>query len=242
MLERTRADLSLLLGAVAALGAGLVLAREVTWGVALHWDSVSYVATARNLLAGNGFHTFAGSAHVSWPPLYPLLLAVASLEVFDPLAVAGPVNAALFGLTIFVVGQYLRRRLEARFLAVWAALAIALAAPLAELAAWALTGPLFILLATLALIRTDDYLTGNKTSSLAWAAVWAALAWQTRYLGVAVVAAVALLLCRQRGARPVSRWPRARRWRCGCCATAWSARATPVPFPATPAPMRCRRS
>ena len=194
---------------MAALGAGLVVAREVTWGVALHWDSGAYLAAARNLLAGNGFHLFNGSPYTRWPPLYPLLLAVASLDVFDPLAVAGPVNAVIFGLTIFVVAQYLRRRLESRFLVVWAALSLALAAPLARSASWAMTEPLFILLATLALIRTDDYLTGSKTSSLAWAAVCAALAWQTRYLGAAVVAAVALFLLCQRGARPAQRARRA---------------------------------
>ena len=83
--------------------------------MALDWDSVSYIAAARNLLDGNGFHTFnRGDPYVWWPPLYPLLLAVASLEVFDPLAVAGPVNAVLFGLTIFVVARYLRRRLASR--------------------------------------------------------------------------------------------------------------------------------
>ena len=106
---------------------------------------------------------------------------------------------------------------------IWAALAISLAAPLAELASRALTEPLFILLAALALIRTDDYLTRNKTSSLAWAAAWAALAWQTRYLGAAVVVVVTLLLLGQRGARPAqrarraagSRWPRPRRWQRG---------------------------
>ena len=207
--ERTRADLWLLPGALAALGAGLVLALEVTWGVALHWDSGAYLAAARNLQAGNGFHMFNGTPYTSWPPLYPLLLAVASLDVFDPLAVAGPVNAVIFGLTIFVVAQYLRRRLESRFLVVWAGLSLALAAPLTRLASWALTEPLFILLATLALIRTDDYLTANKTSSLAWAAVCAALAWQTRYLGAAVVAAAALFLLCQRGARPTQRARRA---------------------------------
>ena len=201
---------SLLPGALAALGAGLVLAYDVTWGVALHWDSTQYIAAARNLLAGNGFHQFNGTPYVWWPPLYPLLLAVASLDVFDPLAVAGPVNAVIFGLTIFVVVQYLRRRLESRFLVVWAGLSLTLAAPLAESASWAMTEPLFILLATLALIRTDDYLTGgNKTSTLAWAAVCAALAWQTRYLGAAVVAAVTLFLLCQRGARPTQRARRA---------------------------------
>ena len=191
---------TLLLIALAALGAGLALAREAAYGVGLHWDSINYIAVARNLLAGEGFANFQGSVYRNWPPLYPMLLAAASFGVFDPLDVAGPLNAVIFGLTVFVAGQYLRQRLASRFLAVWAGLAIALSLPLTELAAWALTGTPFILLATLALIQTDKFLSEGKTASLVWAAVFCALAWQTRYIGVAAPATVGLLLLFQHGA------------------------------------------
>ena len=207
--EPGRLNLTLLLAAAAALGTVLVLARQATYGVGLHWDSINYVSVARNLLTGDGFLKYNGHSYVSWPPLYPLLLAVGSGDVLDPLDVAGPLNAALFGLTIFVVGQYLRRRLQSRFLVVWAALTIALAWPLAGLAAYGLTGATFILLVTLTLIRTDAFLTEGRTSSLVWAGVWAALAWQTRYVGGALLAAVAVMLLAQRGARPVQRVRRA---------------------------------
>ena len=201
--------LTLLLAAVAALGAVLVLARQVPYGVGLHWDSGNYLASARSLLAGEGFREYSGATYVAWPPLYPLVLAVASLDVMDPLDVAGPVNAALFGLTIFLVGQYLRRRLESRFLVVWAALAIALAAPLAWQAAIAMAGTAFILLVTLTLIHTDAFLAKGRTSSLLWAGACAALAWQTRYLGAALLAAVAVMLLLQRDTRPLQRVQRA---------------------------------
>ena len=201
--------LTLLLAAVAALGAVLVLARQVPYGVGLHWDSGNYLASARSLLAGEGFRNYSGARYVAWPPLYPLVLAVASLDVLDPLAVAGPVNAALFALIIFVVGRYLQRRLESRFLAVWAALAIALATPLAGQAAVAMSGTAFILLVTLTLIHTDAFLAKGRTSSLLWAGACAALAWQTRYLGAALLAAVAVMLLLQRGARPPQRVRRA---------------------------------
>ena len=204
-----RTGLTLPLAAIAALGAVLVLARQVPFGVGLHWDSGNYVAVARYLLAGEGFREYSGAVYVSWPPLYPLVLAVASLDVLDPLAVAGPVNAALFALTIFVVGRYLQRRLESRFLVVWAALAIALATPLAGQAAIAMSGTAFILLVTLTLIHVDAFLAKGRTSSLVWTGTCAALAWQTRYLGAALVAAVAVMLLLQRGARPPQRVRRA---------------------------------
>ena len=208
---RKSQNLDLMLLAAAALGAVLVLARQVPYGVGLHWDSGNYVAAARYLLAGEGFRQYSGATYVSLTPLYPLLLAVGSFDVLDPLKVAGPVNAALFGITIFVVGQYLRRRLESRFLAVWAALTIALAAPLAGPAAVALTGAAFILLVTLTLINTDAFLAKGRTSSLVWAGVCAALAWQTRYAGGALLAAVAVMLLLLRGAQPVQRVQRVRR-------------------------------
>ena len=192
--------LTLLLAGIALLGAGLVLARGAAYGVALHDDSVNYIATARNLLDGQGFANHQGGFYKMWPPLYPLLLAAVSLGIFDPLDVAGPLNLALFGLTIFIVGQYLRRRLAYPLLAVGAALAVALAVPLGGLAAWALSETLFILLATLALMQADRFLAGGKTAALLMAAIFSALAWQTRYIGVAVPVAVGLLLLTQPGA------------------------------------------
>ncbi len=191
---------TLLLAALSALGVASVMAREITYGVVLHWDSIGYIAGARNLLAGEGYSDMSGSPVRGWPPLYSLLLATASLGgTWDPLDVAGPVNAAVFGLTIFVVGRYLRQRLVSRFLVVWACLAVTLSVPLADLASWAMSDPLFILLTTLALVRIDQFLTDGKTSSLVWATVFSALAWLTRNMGVVLPVLVGLLLLFQPG-------------------------------------------
>ena len=205
-LERLRPDgFTVLLAALSGLGAALVMVLEITRGVVLYPDSLQYMAVARNLLAGEGLSGMSGWPLTSWPPLYPLLLAAASMGAWDPLDVAGPVNAAVFGLTVFVVGRYLRQRLASRFLAAWACLAVVLSIPLVELASTALSGPLFILLATLALIRFDKYLAEGRLSILVWAAVFSALAWQTRYIGVAVPLFVGLLLLFQPGTRLVQR-------------------------------------
>ena len=190
---------TMLLAALSALGVALVMAREIAYGVALHWDSIQYIAGARNLLAGEGYSDMWGQPITAWPPLYSLLLATASLGTWDPLDVAGPVNAAVFGLTIFVVGRYLRQRLVSRFLVVWACLAVTLSVPLADQASWALSESLFILLTTLALVRIDQFLTDGKTSSLVWAAVFSALAWLTRNMGVVLPVLVGLLLLFQPG-------------------------------------------
>ena len=195
--ERRPDGLTLLVALAALVGAGLALGRQATYGATLYWDSINYIAVARNLLAGDGLEGFLGGAYITWPPLYPLALAAASLGIADPLAVAGPLNAAIFALTIFVVGRYLRRRLSSRYLALWACLALALSIHLTSQAAAALSESLFILLATLALIRADDYLAGGKTAALLWAAALSALAWQTRYVGVVVPAVICLALLLQ---------------------------------------------
>ena len=193
-----------LIVAAAALGAALVMARTLPHGVGLSYDSLHYIEMARNALAGEGFASYDGTIVTVWPPGYHLLLAVAGLGIVDPHSVSGPLNAALFGLTILVVGRYLRGRLETRFLALWACLAIALALPLADLARFALSGTSFILFTTLALIQTDKAMRDDKRSALVWAAILCALAWQMRYIGAAVPALAGLALLLQ-GGMPLSR-------------------------------------
>ena len=196
---RRRPDsLTLLIAAIAVLGVALVLARQATYGPGLHHDSIIYISVARNLLAGEGFLWYDETIYTRWPPLYPLLLAAATLGIFDPLDVAGPLNAVIFGITIFVVGQYLRRRLLSRYLAIWASVMIALSIPLAWWSSWVFAGATFILMTTLALILTDKFLAGGKTSDLIWAAVFCALAWQTRYIGIAVPVVAMLFILGQR--------------------------------------------
>ena len=190
----------LLLTALAVLAAGLVLAREVTWGPGLRSDAVGFIGLARNLLAGEGYTYLSGRSQTNWPPVYPLLLAGASLGgVLDPLDVAGPLNAAVFGLTVFVVGGYLHRRLRSRFLAAWAAAALALSVPLATRAWTAMSESTFILLIAATLIQADRFLAEGRKPALAWAAVFASLTFLTRYPGVAAPLTVGLaLLCQPR--------------------------------------------
>ena len=196
---RRRPDrFTLLIAAIAVAGAALIMARQVGYGVGLVADAPTYLAVADSLLAGQGFVQFSVWPYLLWPPLYPLLLAGASFYVFDPQDVAGPVNAASFGLTIFAVGCCLRRYVRRRFLVVAACLAIMLALPLTSVAAAALSEPLFILLSTLALAQTARFLDRGQGRDLTMAAALTGLALLTRYAGVALVAAILPLLILQR--------------------------------------------
>ena len=183
---------------IAALATAAILARQREFGPAFPWDAVNYVCAARNLLAGNGLIECHGDPMTAWAPLYPALLALASLPGFDPREVAGPLGAAFFGAFVFVVGLWLRANLESRFLALWGCLAAALSIPLTRMFSSAMSEPPFLLFAALALICADRRLEDGRAAPLAWAAAFAALAWATRFAGIAVVAVVALALSLER--------------------------------------------
>lgn len=196
-------DFTRLLAALALLGAALILARGVVYGPGMHWDSISYISIAWNLLNGNGYaNLYPEGTYALWPPLYPLLLTAASFGVLDPQDVAGPLNAIIFGLTIFFAGQYLRPRLQHPFLVFGACIALTLSIPLTRIAAYALSEPLFILFTLLALMQANRFLDGGQRSALIWAAVFTGLALLTRYVGLVLIVALlpALLL------RPVVTW------------------------------------
>lgn len=202
--------LTLQVGSVALVGVALAMARSA--GLAadanIADDAIDLVAAARNALAGTGLLQVNGEPLASQPPLFPLLLfCVASLGGDDPLAAVRLVNLSAFGLTIFIVGNTLRRHLESPSLVIWACLAIALSIPLADIASRGLAEPLFILLATLALMQANVVLTNGRLPAVCWTGVLSGLAWLTSHAGVAVVAAIGLVLLLQRGVS----WPLRRR-------------------------------
>ena len=190
---------TLLLAAAAALGAGLVLLRQAGYGSGMPWDAVNYITVARSLLAGGGLVDLVGPLG-SWPPLYPAMLAGGGLFGLDPYAVAGPLNAVIFGLTVLVAGSWLRRRLHSRFLWLWGCFSIALALPLAEVASQAMSESAFMLFVVLALTQIDAHLSGGGRAALIRAAAFSALACLTRYLGVSVILAVVPILLEARAA------------------------------------------
>ena len=186
---------TLFLLVMAIIGAGLVLARQVSYGPGLHLDSMVYTSTARNLLEGDGFvQQVNKQPYLSWAPLYPVLLAISSNFLLDPLDVAGPLNAFIFGLTIFIAGKWLKDRIQSRILKVWCVLTITTSIPLTSVMHLAMSEAPFILFTILSLIHTDRFMSSNKWAYLIWAAAFAALACLTRYMGITLVITVPLLL------------------------------------------------
>ena len=185
----------------AVLGAALVLLYQSTHGVQMVFlDSLTYLSVARNLLQGDGFVRWSGQPFdAAWPPGYPLLLALASLGRFDPVAVAGPFNAALHGVTIFAAGCWLRQRIASRFLVGWGCLVLAGAAPLLKMTAAMMSDYAFALCVTLSLSQLDLFLARGRGRHLAAAAAGTGVAALTRYAGLPLIAASLALLAWQPG-------------------------------------------
>lgn len=190
---RFRPDrVAILLAALAILGAALVLTRQVNYGVGVFTDSLAYLAAAQDIASGSN------PVLPNSPPLYSVALALADVLGFDPVAAGAWINAAAFGLTIFLSATWLRRKTQSLFVVVWASVALIVAPPLIYSAASILLEPLFILLAMSALFALDDFIENRRRSRLLLAAGLAALAFLTRYPGAALIGTGVILLLLQR--------------------------------------------
>ncbi len=188
-----------LLSAIA--GTAIVLGRQIAYGPGLGGDSIVYISVARSLIEGSGFEWYiAGSPYTVYPPGYPLLLALASLFVFDPFNIAGPLNALLYGLNVFVAGLWIKKNVNSRFLVIWGCLATALSLPLTGLATTVLSETPFILFVTLSLLQIEKHIKTECYHALMWSAVFAGIAFSMRYAGAALVISILLLLILQRNA------------------------------------------
>ena len=189
--------------AAAFLGAALVLARTWNYGPGLGPDSVFYVETARNLLQGQFFTQIYGEPYVLHAPIYPALLAAASLSAFDPKDAVGPLNSAITAATALVAGRWIAERIKSRFLAAGSILAVACGHPLVWAGSIGFPVALFILLSTLALINAEAFFRNGGRKEIIYSTLFSALAWLTHYTGIAVVVWVgALLLLHQADALP----------------------------------------
>ena len=194
-----------LLVALAVLGAALILLRNHPYGPAIVGDSVIYIGTAESLLAGEGWTTPGGHPYAVSGPLYTALLALPGLfSAFEPRAVAGPLNALLFGLTIFIAGHWLRQRITSRWLALWGILALVFS-PLTRMFEYAMSEPLFIFLTTAALFCMDRFLREGRRAALIQAGLFMVLACLTRNAGGLLVISLGILLLLRPGARPLEK-------------------------------------
>ena len=167
-------------------------------GAGVSTDAAIQMSTAENLLHGKGFFDFAGKPFVSWPPLYPLILAGLSyLTGGDSLIAGGYFNVLLVGLIVWLGGFLLYDVFSNDlFWAFAGTLILATSQSLTRISANISTDPLFIVLTLGFLLVANRYLVAPNWKNLLFLALLTALACLQRLPGVALLVTGILLIVR----------------------------------------------
>lgn len=190
--ESAQARLLRCLVALVALAGGVAVLYGTRHGAGISPDSIAYIGAARNLLHGYSFSLPYGQLHptplTQFPPLYPLVLAGGGLLGLEPFSGARWVNAFVFGLGIFLVGNVVLRHTAAgSWVAVGGALLMLTSPVLLTIALMAWTEPLFLLCGFASLWLLAKFMAQPNRYGLYASAVLVGLAALTRYTGVALV-------------------------------------------------------
>jgi hypothetical protein len=168
------------------------------FGAGVSTDAAIQMSTAENLLHGKGFIDFANRPFVSWPPLYPLILAGAStFTAGDSMIAGGYLNVLLAGLVVWLGGALLYDVFsDDLFWASAGALVLAGSQSLIRIAANISTDPLFYVFTLAFLLAANRYLSAPTWKNLLAMAIFTALACLQRLPGVALLVTGILLVFR----------------------------------------------
>lgn len=192
-------DIAIILAAVG--GAAHILIRTSNYGPELDTDTWDYISVAENLTEGNGFKDYLQRNYVDAGPLYPMLVALFGLIGINPIEAGRFANIIGFGLIILLVGGWLSRRVNFRFLAVLGAVTIMTSFSLSRLSSTLMTDTLFTLFTLLALFQIQAYIKSEELPPyfLAMSALFTGLAIATRFAGISILlTGIILILWKQR--------------------------------------------
>lgn len=180
-------DIAIILAAVG--GAAHILIRTSNYGPELETDTWEYISVAENLTEGNGFKDFLHRNYIDGGPLYPMLVALFGLIGINPIDAGRFVNIIGFGLIILLIGGWLSRQVNFRFLAVVGSVAIMTSYSLSRLSSTLMTDTLFTLFTLLALVQIQLFIESKDlpSSLLTLSALFTGLAIATRYAGISIL-------------------------------------------------------
>lgn len=176
-------------------GFSLIVYITAPFGPGVSADSVHYIAAADNLIRHSRFIGYDGLPFLSWPPLYPLLLATVSwIAKSDPFLVGGYLNASFFGIIIVLSGILFQRAFDNSlrwfFLGAWIGLS---SFSFVILATSITSDPLFIILVLGYMLVGGKFMTNPKSSSLLGLGVLAGVAAILRWNGFILIISTLIL-------------------------------------------------
>ncbi len=170
---------------------GGALVFGTRWGIGLSPNSAVYIGAARNLLNGDGLSVSSydgGFAPMTqYPPLFPSLLAGIGMFGIDPTTGVKWLHPLLFASNIFLVGFLIRICGGSPWASILGSFLVMTSVTSLKIHSMAWSEPLFIFLGILALFFLAKRLEGQGVSFLVASSLMVALAFLTRYAGIALV-------------------------------------------------------
>ncbi len=179
------------------LGMAMLFVATKLEVISLSPDSVHYFAAAKSFSAGHGFIDVDGTAFTTWPPLYPIILGSLKFVGLNLFWAARVLHIALFGTFIWLAALLAKQYLVSRIMLVLFLVLLTSSGVLLTLSVFAWTEPLFLVFVLVAFRLLKQHLQHRRWRSLVFLAVVAALACLTRYIGVALVGTVAVVILLQ---------------------------------------------
>lgn len=194
-----RLKISNFLVALSALAAGAFVLLATPWGPGLREDSFSYITAAQSFAEGTGLGRWAADGSfrplTHFPPFLPVLFAGVGRLGFDLVGAFRVFNAALFSFIVILVSLSIYITSKSGWAALVGAIATAFSGVMIEIFAWAHSEPLYLALSLAALIFLSAYMSGSPNLWYLFSSILlAALAFLTRFAGIALIVSSALIL------------------------------------------------
>ena len=184
---------ALVLLLLAGLAASVLMFQITDYGPGVSPDSVIYIETARNLLAGDGFY-IEQRPMTHFPPAYPLLLAVAGLLQHGDILQAGRLLCAFFfGANVVLFGLAVQLSTEYSWSATICSILFFLcSAPIFSIHSMAWSEAPLIAFTLAAYILVSLYIVRPRRHVLLAVSLCVGCAMATRYLGVTLLPPIIL--------------------------------------------------
>lgn len=158
-------------------------------------DTQSYEYAALSLLESGTLKYFGyDTPIIQWPPFYILILAVFKAVGLTVAEGAAWLNAGLFAYLIYISSVYLFENLRVKLLSIPALILLTISVPFIHVSGYGWTEMLFIFLSVLSMVLMLMYIKRKKISWLISCAIVSSLCWLTRYIGITIIAALAIVL------------------------------------------------
>lgn len=168
------------------------------FGVHTGHDSLFYLSAAKNFGSGRGYFWTGSGGELKplthFPPFYPLILAGVSQIGFPINLSARLIASFLFGLNVALIGLVLYTFTKQIFISVLGASFVMVSPIVVDVHLKAMSEPLFFFTSIASFVTLALYINHPRRSVFMLTVLFSALAYLSRYSGIAVLAAIFLSL------------------------------------------------